>query len=126
MVERALKQYRFYCFINLAWYALLIVLCIGSLMYLKQGSPNPDTIPEDQVSTLRITFIGMGAYAWVFFLVTYFLMKPVRTSKWWLGAFINICLGITTCCLAPICIPMAIQWNSEEVKDYFNKQSFEL
>jgi hypothetical protein len=93
MIERALKQYRIYCFINLAWYALLIVLCIGSLIYLRQGNPSPEALSDDQLPALRTTFIGMAAYAWIFFLATYFLMKPVRSGKWWLGAYINICLG---------------------------------
>lgn len=126
MVERALKQYRLYCFINLVWYALLILLCITMVLVLKNGSPNPDVIPEDQISTLRGVLVGFAAYAWVFFVVTLFLMKPVRTNKWWMGAFINICFGISTCILAPLCIPMAITWNSKEVKAYFNQQSFEI
>lgn len=126
MVDLALKQYRFYCFINLAWYAIFILLCIFSLFILKTGSPNPEILPEEQVSTFRVILLGAAIYGWIFFAVTMFLMKPVRSHKWWLGAYINICLGITTCCLAPLCIPMAIKWNSKEVKDYFSSQPFEL
>ena len=126
MVERVLKQYRIYCYINLAWYALLILLCITSVLTIKSGTPNPDILPEDQIPMIRGTLVGLAIYGWIFFVLTLFLMKPVRSSKWWLGAFINICLGVSTCCLAPFCIPMAIRWNSKEVKDYFNQQSFEI
>lgn len=126
MVEQALKRYRLYCFVNLAWYALLILLCITFVLLLKGGSPNPEILPEDQVASMRWTLIFMLVYSWVFFVITLYLMKPVRTAKWWMGALINICLGISTCCLAPLCIPMAIQWNSKEVKDYFQPRSFEL
>ena len=125
MVERALKQYRIYCFINLAWYALVILLGITMVLVLKNGTPNPETIPEEQIGSLRVVSACLAGYGWIFFLLTVFLMKPVRTSKWWLGAFLNICFGISTCCLAPLCIPMAISWNSKEVKDYFSKPSFE-
>jgi hypothetical protein len=96
------------------------------VLLLKNGNPSPDVIPDDQIPMLCGTLIGMAAYGWIFFVVTLFLMKPVRSHKWWLGAFINICLGVSTCCLAPICIPMAIKWNSQEVKDYFTKPSFEV
>ena len=125
MIERALKQYRLYCYINLAWYALLIVLCIGMALFLRGGTPDPDTLPAEQVPAIRNTLIGMAAYGWIFFAATLFMMKPVRTHKWWLGAFINVCLGVSTCCLAPFCIPLAIKWNSKEVKDYFEKHTFE-
>lgn len=126
MVERALKQYRIYCFINLAWYALLIILCIGMSLFLKSGTPNPDVLPDDQIPSFRATLVGMAIYGWIFFALTLFLMKPVRTHKWWLGAFINILLGVSTCCLAPLCIPMALRWNSKEVREYFNHHSFEI
>jgi hypothetical protein len=126
MVERAIKQYRVYCYINLAWYALLIILCIGMAIALKDGNPAPDVLPEDQIPTLRGTMVGMAIYGWIFFALTLFLMKPVRTTKWWMGSFINICLGVSTCFLAPFCIPMAIRWNSKEVRDHFNQQSFEI
>ena len=126
MVERALKQYRIYCIINLTWYALLILLCITMIVLLRGGSPAPDVLLNDQIPSFRGTLIGMAVYAWIFFAVTLFVMKPVRTHKWWVGAMVNICIGISTICLAPLCIMMAIRWNSKEVKDYFNPSSFEV
>jgi hypothetical protein len=96
------------------------------MLVLKNGSPNPELLPEDQISNLRLTFFGTAVYGWIFFTVTLFMIKPVRNRRWWLGAFINICVGISTCCLAPFCIPLAIKWNSPDVRDYFNRQSFEL
>ncbi len=126
MVERALKQYRIYCFINLAWYALLIILCITMVLVLKNGTPDPEVLPQDQVASIRGTLVWLAAYAWIFFALTLFMMKPVRTTKWWLGAFINILLGVSTCCLAPLCLPMAVRWNSKEVREYFSNPSFEI
>lgn len=126
MVERALKQYRIYCFINLAWYALLILLCITMVLLIKNGSPNPDILPEDQIAGLKWFFIGMAVYGWIFFALTLMYMRPTRTMKWWLGAFLNICFGIGTCILAPFCIHLALKWNSKEVREYFSQHSFEI
>jgi hypothetical protein len=96
------------------------------VLVLNNGTPNQEILPEDQIPMFRWALIGMAAYGWTFFALTIFLMKPVRNNKWWLGAFINICLGVTTCCLAPYCLPLAINWNSKEVKNYFDPQSFDI
>jgi hypothetical protein len=68
---------------------------------LKDGNPAPDVLPQDQIPMLRGTMIGMSVYGWIFFALTLFLMKPVRTHKWWMGAFINICLGVPRTSLYP-------------------------
>jgi hypothetical protein len=96
------------------------------VLLIKNGSPNPEVLSQDQIPGLKGVLIGMAVYGWIFFTLTLVYMKPVRTSKWWLGALINICCGISTCILTPFCIQLALKWNSKEVKDYFSHHSFEL
>lgn len=119
MVESALKLYRIYCILNLVWYALLILTSITLVLFLRSGTLDLSQIPADQIQLLNGCLIFLAAYSWILFAVTLTLMKPVRTSKWWLGAFFNICVGISTCFLAPLCIPLALRWNSPTVKAYF-------
>lgn len=97
--------------------------CVILALVIRDHGLDDLDIPPDQMTLMGRTFVFMAVYSWVMFVAVLYLMKPVRTMKWWTGAFINICLGVTTCCLAPFCIPVAINWNREEVKKYFDEKS---
>lgn len=120
MVEQALKLYRIYCYLNLVWYALLILVSVTLVLFLRTGTVDLSAVSPDQIQTLYGSLIFLAAYSWVFFALTLFVMKPVRTSKWWVGAYFNIIVGAFSCCLVPLCFPLAVKWNSKEVREYFN------
>jgi len=47
------------------------------------------------------------------------LLAPRR--KWgWVYALVVICLGLTSCCTMPACIPLLIFWLKPETKAYYN------
>ena len=126
MVERTLKLYRIYCYINLIWYALLSLGSITMVLFLRMTSIDLSQVPADQMTLLNNSLIFLAIVSWIFFATTLSVMKPVRTRKWWLGGFMNICLGVTTCCLAPFCLPLAFMWNAPEFKAHFNPASFDV
>lgn len=122
MIEKTLRLYRFYCYLNLIWYAALTLFSITTILVLKKGDFPGEVIDKDQSTMLLKLLFMMLIMSWVFFAITLTMMKPVRTRKWWIGGSMNIYLGITTCCLAPFCIPLAIKWNAQEFKDYFDEE----
>ncbi|MBS1702521.1 MAG: hypothetical protein JST12_12720 [Armatimonadetes bacterium] len=101
-------------------------MSVTLVLVLREGTVDLSQIPPDQIAMLRGSLIFLGIYSWILFAMNLAILKPQRTHKWWMGAFINICVGISTCCLAPLCIPLAIKWNSKEVREYFNPVSFDL
>lgn len=126
MVERTLKLYRIYCYVNLIWYGVTSLGSITLVLFLRQTTLDLSALPPEQLTLLNGLLVFLAAVCWIFFALTLGVMKPSRTKKWWLGGFLNICLGISTCCLAPLCIPLAIMWSNPDFKRYFEPASFDL
>ncbi len=56
------------------------------------------------------------------FIVPYGLGPFVKGKPWgWVYGIVLIALGMTSCCLWPITIPLIIQWVKPEMKRFFGK-----
>ena len=63
-------------------------------------------------------FVGMGLlFAIPFLAASYLPRKP-----WvWIFDLVLICLGMTSACCIPACIPLLIHWLKPETKAFFNR-----
>jgi hypothetical protein len=126
MIDKTLRAYRFYCWLNVVWYVLIGSFGMGCFIFGGQLSIDIDGVSVERVTLLRNSGLILAIIGLVFGVGSVLLMRQRSTEKTWLFHFLNICLGITTCCLSPFCIWLAIRWNSKEIKDYFARAKFEL
>lgn len=55
------------------------------------------------------------------FALAFALALVLPRKPWsWIYGLVLICLGMTSCCLLPVVIPLLIYWLKPEVKNWFN------
>lgn len=104
--------YRAYCaamaVLYFAWFA-------GGLLALG----HPDAI--DHAGPVELVILGLtftvfgllGAYAAAPFLR--------RTPRTWVFHLVLICIGMTSACCLPVCIPLLVFWIKPETKEFFGR-----
>jgi hypothetical protein len=131
MHESTLKAYRFYVWLNVVWYLCVAGFGIFTIVMSNSLAANPiegQELPTDFLRGAGMLLIGISI---VFGILAIGVLKQPVNEKTWMVHFVNICMGITTCCLAPFCIWMAIRWNSPEFRESLRAKqereaSFEL
>ena len=86
--------------------------------YLAGAGFLPAVSPSDQLvfGIYGVLCLVMGIGFGVAFGVAPFLPK----KPWaWVYHLVLICLGLTSCCCMPVCIPLLIQWLKPETKAMF-------
>jgi hypothetical protein len=121
-IERNLRFYDFYIWLNLVWYVCILFLGVSAI---RVQLP-PEEFPPAVVATMRGGGFILCLIGIVCFILSLKLKNPERTKSGWTIAFMNICFGISTCILAPFCIFLALEWNREEFKREFIQEKFEL
>jgi MFS family permease len=112
------QWFRVYAGAMAALYALLFfggILAMGFLPTLPKG-------PDDPPTAFLIAYGGLfmslgllfgGAFAAIFFL------KP---QPWvWSYSLVLICLGMTSACCIPACVPLLIFWLKPEVQRWYGR-----
>ena len=115
-------MYRAYCWLNVVWYAVILVLGVFSVRLAKANAADLGEQASILISSgylLMALGIVFGAFA------LWFLTVPLKKTPH-IAHMVNICLGISTCCLAPFCIYLALQWQKPEVLEFFQRQDFDL
>ena len=123
-MQQTLKLYRAYCILNVIWYVVVGGLGVAGILLAK--SADPELLPPDQGQILRLCGIILILIAVVFGTATVKLMQLPRTPTTYTAHFVNICLGLTTCLLTPLCLYLAIQWQKPELRAHFEQESFKL
>lgn len=80
--------------------------------------PSKLDMPRGEARIMGLVFIGLGLlFAFPFLAAPYLPRKP-----WvWIYDLVLICLGMTSACCIPACIPLLIHWLKPETKLYFNR-----
>ena len=123
-MEKTLQHYQIYCWINTAWYGFLCFLGFAGLALARTA--DPDVLPSESQGVFQFACFALVVMGVGFGLANLSLMRQPKTPKAHRAHFINICLGISTCLLAPYCVWLAIQWQKPEVKAHFDQQDFSL
>lgn len=100
--------------------ALMYFFVIGvGVMYIVMGMTEFANYPGMQdnppFTILGVFFIGIGLP----FTVIYAIGPFIKGKPAWVIGIINICLGMSSVCCLPACIPLLIFWLKPEVRMYF-------
>jgi len=99
------------------------ILCIMYFLVMI-GSVISFFVPRDAEMPPVVVYITGGAVLFIggILFVVGLLPLILRPRPWlWVYDLVVICIGFTSACFWPICIPLLIFWIKPEVKQYFGK-----
>ena len=111
------KWYRFYAVIMTVLYFVVLGLAVVALIFAKHWMKDPDMPPW--LMTGYLVFLAMMSVALMGVFITGFFLP--RSSGAWTYHIVLICLGMSSPCFIPICVPILIYWLQQPAKDYFGK-----
>jgi hypothetical protein len=98
--------------------AFVYLLTAGAGVVMFFLPPN-DEYPVEALLIQGVLILAMG----LFFLAACLIPLIFRPRPWlWVYDFVIICLGMTSCCCLPACVPLLLFWIKPEVKAYFDAQ----
>jgi hypothetical protein len=102
-----------YCIFMALVYLFLAVLGIV-YMFIE---PDPEMSAEE-AKVMGSVFLILGLALFVPYAAAPFLP---RKSWVWVFGLVLICLGLTSTCLLPVCIPLIIFWAKPEMKAFYGR-----
>ena len=111
---QVIMWFRVYCVVLCVLY--LTVAAFSLVFFLVD--PAKLEMPQVVAYVLGVFLLGggLGMFAAVL------LPMLLRPRPWlWTYDLIIICLGMTSACFLPACVPLLIFWLKPEVKNYFGK-----
>jgi hypothetical protein len=116
--EQTRKVWRWfvaYCVLMTVLYVLTALIGVGLLVLSTVAPSNKDS---GQVLVQGIATLVIG----VIFIIPYGIGPFIKGKSWgWIYGIVLIALGMTSCCLWPITIPLIIQWVKPEMKRMFGQ-----
>lgn len=111
---KVLLWFKVYCGILCLLYLATAAFSVRFLL----GDPDDLEMPE-----LAARIMGGGLLVGGLVLFGLSLLPLILTPRPWLWTFdlVVICLGMTSACFLPACIPLLIFWLKPETKQYFGK-----
>jgi hypothetical protein len=106
------KWFRIYCWVLCVLYLLV---ALASVPFLVVDPAKLEMSPSGaRLMGAALFVMGLG------FLAASILPLVLRPRPWlWTYDVVIICLGMTSACFLPACIPLLIFWMKPEVKAYF-------
>lgn len=102
------------------WVLCVMYLAVAAFSMTFFMIPAEDMDMPPYLSLLMgILFLLMG----LVMLAACMLPLLLRPRSWlWTYNLVIICIGMTSACFLPICIPLLIYWLKPEAKNYFGKE----
>lgn len=118
-VERpdVITWYKAYCILM----ALLYLAVAGfGLVMMVLGVVAPEAVDTSafELILMGVIYAILGIALFVPFVTAVFL--PPRPWVWVYG-MVMICIGMTSCCCLPACIPLLIFWIKPDAKNFFGR-----
>jgi len=114
----AVTWYRVYAVLMLVVYGFTVLMMMGLVLF-QHWIPHSHTDLPTWMTSLYYAFLGMTSMGFFgLYLASFFLE---RSPGAWTYHAIMICIGMTSACFIPICLPLLIFWIQNPVKDYFGK-----
>lgn len=112
---QVLVWFRIYCVVL----CLIYLLCAGFSLVFFAADPEEMDMGKAEAIIMGVLFLVMGVVLFVASLLPLLL----RPRPWvWVYDLIIICIGMTSACFLPLCVPLLIFWIKPEVKAYFGRQ----
>lgn len=108
------KWYVGYCIFMALLY--LASAAIGIVfLFVEPADPQMNA---DEVRVMGVVILLMG----LVFSAPYAAAPFLPRKSWvWVFGLVLICIGLTSLCLLPICIPLLISWLKPEMKEFYNR-----
>ena len=107
------KWFVAYCILMALLYLATAVLGVVFLVI----EPDRDMSAEE-AKIMGVVFIILG----LVFFVPYVLAPFLPRHSWvWVFGLVLICLGLTSACCLPACIPLLIFWLKPEMKEFYGR-----
>lgn len=114
----AYKWFVVYCVLMALVYLLLAVMGIVNMV----TEPEPGRSAEE-AKIMGAVFLIMG----LVFCIPYAIAPFLPRQSWvWVFGLVLICLGLTSLCCLPACIPLLIFWMKPEMKAFYGRTSTPL
>jgi hypothetical protein len=112
----AFKWFVIYCVLMMA--LLYLGLAVMGIVYMFI-EPEPDMSAEE-AKIMGAVFLILG----LLFCVPYALAPFLPRQSWvWVLGLVLICIGLTSLCCLPVCIPLLIFWLKPEMKAFYGRTS---
>jgi hypothetical protein len=99
--------------------AILYLVCAAlgvAMIVVDPAALDADPAEAPFMDIEGAVLLGMGVVLLVPFAAAPFLPR----RKWvWIYDLVLICLGLTSCCTVPACIPLLLYWLKPEAKAWF-------
>jgi hypothetical protein len=114
-VPTAVLVYRSYCLLA----ALLnFVVAAGAVwLIVDRHRLASEYVPAEAWALAGWMFLPTGIG---FGLLNVWLFRVRRRGQEWAMHLGNIVLGVASCCLTPVCLPLMLAWLRPEVKEWFS------
>lgn len=112
------KWFVVYCILMALLYLALAVMGIVFLFI----QPDPEMSPGE-AKIMGAMFLILGLVFSVPYAIAPFL--PRKSGVWILG-LVLICIGLTSACCLPVCIPLLIFWLKPEMKAFYGRTTVPL
>lgn len=113
--SKTLFWFRIYC----AVLALLYVVTMAGGAFLLIYKPETTKREAEEMMITGIMCVVLGIV--LFFVSAVGIFLPRRPWAWIYG-MIMICLGLSSCCFLPFCVPLLINWIKPETKALFGRR----
>lgn len=107
--------YRVYLAILMVLYAAVAV--VGVVLVVVK--PESRQYEQAEIVMLGGLYAALGTVFFIIFAAALFL--PPKPYNWVVG-IVLICVGMTSCCFLPICVPLLIYWIKPETQTFFGRK----
>ena len=111
----AYKWFVVYCVLMAVLY---LVVAVMGIVFLVVDAPPDQEMDPVEAKIMGAVFLVMGLMFFVPYAATPFLP---RKSWVWVVGIVLICLGLTSACCLPVCIPLLIYWLKPEMKAFYGR-----
>ena len=116
--HRWCQWFRVYAGAMTALYALLVVGGIFAMLFL----PNLPKGPDDPPTGLLVAYGGLFATLGLLFAGVFAAVFFLKPQPWvWVYSLVLICIGMTSACCIPACVPLLIFWLKPEVQRWYGR-----
>ena len=111
-----------------AVYNWFVVYCIFmALLYLAVAAMGIGFMfsePDPEMSAAEAKMMGgLFIILGLMFFVPYAVAPFLPRKSWvWVFGLVLICIGLTSACCLPACIPLLIFWSKPEMKQFYGRQ----
>ena len=111
---QVVKWFKVYCWVLVVCYLLVTAMSMMFFLVSPEELEMPAIIAK--VTGTIMLLLGSGL------LVASLLGVFLAPKPWvWAYSLVLICLGMTSACFLPFCIPMLIYWLKDDTKKYYGK-----